>query len=73
MALESFGSEAAPLIDKAAMLCHDLLLANKRIKTNAQAVEEVSKTFRAGEEGIWAVYPALVNDLPVVIIELGVG
>lgn len=73
MALESFGTETAVMIDRATVLCHDLLLNHKKFNSDEKAVENVARDFRAGEDGIWQVYPALVNDAAVVIIELGVG
>lgn len=68
MALETFGTDVAKVVDRAAVACHDV-------------VKDAGKHahFLAGEVGIWDVKPSMMpgqeagTEIPCVQIRLAVG
>lgn len=69
MALESFGTDMARMIDRAVSACHDLVL--DECGKDSTKVDQVR--FRAGQDGMWQVEPAVLDGKPAVAIRLAVG
>lgn len=73
MALESFGEDIARMVDKAVTACHDLVLdeCGHPSGVPTKPVEQVQ--FKAGQEGMWSVFPSMLDGKPAVEIRLAVG
>jgi len=69
MALESFGTEMAKMLDSAVTACHDMVL--DQMHYSEYLPEKV--LFRAQQEGMWAVYPSMLDGKPAVEIRIAVG
>lgn len=72
MALESFGTSTAKMIDNAVKLCHDLIL-DEMTTMNSADIDKVNKNFTCGQAGQWKVFASILDGKPAVEIRICVG